>query len=79
MQNLPRTWQVPFAPGTLRAIATEDGKVAATDTLRTVGKAARIVLSIKSPTYLPVGTTWIFSRQRSWMLTASWFRMLPIS
>jgi beta-galactosidase len=49
----PRTWQVPFAPGTLRAIATEDGKVAATDTLRTVGKAARIVLSVESPRVSP--------------------------
>jgi beta-galactosidase len=41
----PRTWQVPFAPGTLRAVATNDGHVVATDELRTAGAPARIVLT----------------------------------
>ncbi len=42
----PRNWQVPFAPGILRAVATgSDGKVVATDTLRTAGEAVRVVLS----------------------------------
>lgn len=41
----PRAWQVPFAPGTLRAIATNAGRVVATDELRTAGAPARIVLT----------------------------------
>jgi beta-galactosidase len=41
----PRIWQVPFEPGTLRAVATSGGKVVAQDELRTAGKATRIVLS----------------------------------
>jgi beta-galactosidase len=41
----PRTWQVPFAPGALRAIATDAGHVVATDELRTAGAPARIILS----------------------------------
>ena len=41
----PRTWQVPFAPGTLRAIASNGGRVAATDELRTAGAPTRIILS----------------------------------
>ena len=41
----PRTWQVPFAPGTLRAVATNAGHVVATDELRTAGAPARIVLT----------------------------------
>ncbi len=40
----PRTWQVPFAPGTLRALATDHGRVVATDELRTAGVPARIEL-----------------------------------
>jgi beta-galactosidase len=41
----PRTWQVPFVPGTLRAIATNSGHLVAADELRTAGAAAKIVLS----------------------------------
>ena len=41
----PRTWRVPFAPGTLKAVARNDGIVAATDELRTAGQPAKIVLS----------------------------------
>lgn len=41
----PRTWQVPFAPGTLRAIATNAGHVVAIDELRTAGTPAAIVLT----------------------------------
>ena len=42
----PRVWKIPFAPGTLKAVArNEKGKVVATDELRTAGKAEKIILS----------------------------------
>lgn len=41
----PRTWKVAFAPGVLRAVATNHGVAAATAELRTAGEPARIVLS----------------------------------
>jgi beta-galactosidase len=48
-QDIPKNghaeWQVPFAPGELRAVATTDGKQVATDEVRTAGKPVRIKLS----------------------------------
>ena len=44
----PRNWQVPFAPGTLKAVARNNGKVVATDELRTAGEPKRIVLSTET-------------------------------
>jgi beta-galactosidase len=41
----PRNWQVPYAPGTLKAVARDNGKVLATDELHTAGKPAKIVLT----------------------------------
>ena len=41
----PITYQVPFEPGTLKAIARTNNKIVATDELRTAGKPARLVLS----------------------------------
>jgi beta-galactosidase len=41
----PRVWKVPFAPGTLKAVAKNGGMVAATDELRTAGKAEKIILT----------------------------------
>lgn len=41
----PRVWKVSFSPGTLRAVARNDGKVVATDELRTAGKPAKIRLT----------------------------------
>ncbi len=41
----PRIWSVPFAPGTLRAIAKNKGTVVATDELRTAGAPAKLVLT----------------------------------
>jgi beta-galactosidase len=38
-------WQVPFAPGALRAVAYEGDKQVATDEVRTAGAPARITLS----------------------------------
>jgi len=40
----PRTWQVPYEPGTLRAVARNRGSTRATYELRTAGKPAKIVL-----------------------------------
>jgi beta-galactosidase len=45
----PRAWDVTFAKGTLRAVARNKGKEAATDELKTAGPPARIVLSTDRP------------------------------
>jgi beta-galactosidase len=37
-------WEVPFEPGTLRAVAYHEGKPVATDEVRTAGPAARVKL-----------------------------------
>ena len=50
----PRNWQVPFAPGVLKAVATDEtGKVVATDELRTAGRPAKIVLATETKTLSP--------------------------
>ncbi len=42
----PCTWLVPFAPGTLKAVARNDaGKIVATDEMHTAGKPAKIILT----------------------------------
>jgi beta-galactosidase len=41
----PRTWKVPFEPGTLKAVGRNAGKPVASHTLRTAGKPAKIMLS----------------------------------
>jgi beta-galactosidase len=42
----PRNWVVPFAPGILKAVAkNENGKIVATDELKTAGAPAKIILS----------------------------------
>jgi len=41
----PRVWKVNFAAGALRAVARNEGKVVATDELRTAGEAAKILLT----------------------------------
>ena len=38
-------WEVPYEPGTLRAVAYKNGKQAATDEIRTAGVPAKIVLT----------------------------------
>jgi beta-galactosidase len=40
----PRGWTVPYAAGTLRAVASNQGAIVATDELRTAGRPARIIL-----------------------------------
>ena len=49
----PRIWKIPFAPGILKAVARNDGKIAATDELRTAGKPAKIILSTETKTLSP--------------------------
>jgi beta-galactosidase len=50
----PRNWQVPFAPGVLKAVARkEGGRAAATNELRTAGKPAHIVLTCNTKTLAP--------------------------
>lgn len=51
----PREWRVPFAPGTLKAVAKNDGVVVATQELKTAGAPAKIVLSANRETIAP---TW---------------------
>ncbi|GAA2492845.1 glycoside hydrolase family 2 TIM barrel-domain containing protein [Streptomyces longisporus] len=48
--KLHLTWKVPFQPGELKAVARRDGKVVATDVLRTAGEphAVRLTVDRKS-------------------------------
>jgi beta-galactosidase len=41
----PRNWEVPFEPGTLKAVGKRNRKAVATHELRTAGKPVRIVLA----------------------------------
>ncbi len=43
----PRAWTVRFEPGTLVAIGTHNGQVAATSEVRTAGKPAKILLTAR--------------------------------
>jgi beta-galactosidase len=51
----PRVWKVPYAPGTLKAVAHNSGQIVATNELRTAGPAAAIKLTTHrtklTPTY----------------------------
>ena len=51
----PRVWHVAYEPGTLKAVASNDGKVVATQELRTAGKPAVIQLETKNT---KLGTSW---------------------
>ena len=44
--DLHLTWTVPYAPGTLKAVGTKDGKVVATYEVTTTGEPAAIELSV---------------------------------
>ena len=43
-QDLHLAWKVPYAPGTLRAVAKNNGKTVCVDEIQTAGAPARIVL-----------------------------------
>lgn len=50
----PRVWKVAYAPGTLRAVARDaQGKIVATDELRTAGAAKKILLTTESKKISP--------------------------
>jgi beta-galactosidase len=51
----PRGWDVTFAPGTLRAVASNGGKEVAVEELKTAGPAARIELASSRST---LGAGW---------------------
>jgi beta-galactosidase len=46
----PRNWKVSFVPGTLRAVGTNGGKIAADYDLRTARQAARLILTVDKNT-----------------------------
>jgi beta-galactosidase len=46
----PRTWRVPFAAGTVRAIGKNGGKEVAHDELKTAGAPAKLVVAVDRPT-----------------------------
>ena len=50
----PRTWRVPFEPGTLRAIARNGAEIVATDELHTAGPPAKIVLAADQDALAPI-------------------------
>jgi beta-galactosidase len=43
--DAPRVWQVPFEPGTVKAVGSNGGKVVASHELRTAGRPAKILLA----------------------------------
>ncbi len=43
------TWQVPYEPGTLRAVAMDAGRVVAEDRVETTGAPARLELAVDRP------------------------------
>jgi beta-galactosidase len=45
VSDIHLSWQVPYEPGTLRAVATKDGKVVAEDRVETTDAAAKIELT----------------------------------
>jgi len=52
MADFPKrkmSWEVPFEPGTLEAVAYKDGKAIAEDRIQTAGAAARLVLDSDRP------------------------------
>ncbi|MFL6332635.1 MAG: glycoside hydrolase family 2 TIM barrel-domain containing protein [Pyrinomonadaceae bacterium] len=53
--DAPRNWQVPFEPGTLRAVGSNGGRVVAKHELKTAGRPARVLLSTDKSTIAP---TW---------------------
>jgi len=48
--DLHLTWDVPYAPGTLKAVGVKDGNSAATMEITTTGQAASINLSVDRAT-----------------------------
>ena len=51
------TYAIPFEPGTLKAVARNDGKTVATEELKTAGKPAKLVFAADKPT-MPLTPDW---------------------
>ena len=51
----PRTWKIAFAPGSVKAVGSNRGKVVATHELKTAGPPAKIVLTTDRP---KLSATW---------------------
>ncbi|MFD5341689.1 glycoside hydrolase family 2 TIM barrel-domain containing protein [Streptomyces hawaiiensis] len=58
--KLHLTWKVPFAPGELKAVARQNGKVVATDVLRTAGAPHAIRLSADRKSLAADGRSLVF-------------------
>ncbi|MFJ3617572.1 glycoside hydrolase family 2 TIM barrel-domain containing protein [Streptomyces iakyrus] len=58
--KLHLTWRVPFAPGELKAVARQDGKVVATDVLRTAGAPHAIRLTADRTSLAADGRSLVF-------------------
>ena len=60
----PRNWQVTFAPGELKAVARNNGKIVVTSELRTAGNPKKIVLSTDATKLSPGWDNVAFVRAR---------------
>lgn len=58
--KLHLTWKVPYAPGELKAVARRDGKVVATDVLRTAGAAHAVRLTADRTSLAADGRSLVF-------------------
>lgn len=47
--DAPRSWNVTFEKGTLKAVARNAGKIVATDELKTAGAPAKVLLTVDKP------------------------------
>ncbi|MGA2255582.1 MAG: glycoside hydrolase family 2 TIM barrel-domain containing protein [Thermoguttaceae bacterium] len=64
-KSLHVAWSVPYAAGTLRAVAKKDGKEIATDEVRTAGKPKRILLRPDRERFLADGEDLSFIEVRA--------------
>ena len=58
--KLHLTWHVPYAPGELKAVARRDGRIVATDVLRTAGEAHAIRLTADRKSFAADGRSLCF-------------------
>ncbi|NGM70478.1 DUF4982 domain-containing protein [Natronolimnobius sp. AArcel1] len=58
----PMEWYVPYKPGTLRAVAKEDGEIVDEHTLKTAGEPARIELEADRESIKPDGRDLVYVR-----------------
>jgi beta-galactosidase len=49
VQDFHLAWQVPYAPGALRAVAWRDGRVVAEDRVETTGAPAKLEMTVDRP------------------------------